>query len=270
MMPPPDAVFNALILAGNRREGDPVASMAGVSHKALAPINGIPMLLRLYRTLRAVPGIAGIHVCVDDGTLLDSVPELAAARDAGDLRIVPTAESPAASLALALERIGLTIPLLTTTADHPLLSVQMVQHMLAEASGGADLAVGLADAERVAAAYPGAIRTFYRFQAQRVSGCNLFLALKPEARNVALFWRRMERHRKKPWRLVLEIGVIALLRVAFGRMSLAGAFAHVSRLTGAEIRPVLLPFAEAPIDVDKPADFILVSEILKRREGATH
>jgi hypothetical protein len=57
-MPTPS--FNALILAGNRREGDSVASLAGVSHKALAPINGIPMLLRLYRTLRASQGVQDI------------------------------------------------------------------------------------------------------------------------------------------------------------------------------------------------------------------
>ncbi|MBV5324688.1 MAG: nucleotidyltransferase family protein, partial [Rhodospirillaceae bacterium] len=93
------------------------------SHKALAPINGVPMLLRLYRTLRACPGIADVYVCIDDGALLDTVPELAAARDKGELRIVPPAASPAASLGLALGSIGLARPLLTTTADHPLLSV---------------------------------------------------------------------------------------------------------------------------------------------------
>ena len=128
-----DAPFNALILAGNRREGDSVAAMTKVSHKALAPINGVPMLLRLYRTLSACPGIASIHVCIDDAALLDAVPELAAAHDAGRLRIVPPAESPAASLACALELIGLEKPLLTTTADHPLLSVEMVQQLRANA-----------------------------------------------------------------------------------------------------------------------------------------
>ena len=263
-----DAPFNALILAGNRREGDSVAAMAGVSHKALAPINGVPMLLRLYRTLTSCPGIAGIHVCIDDAALLDAVPELAAAREAGRLQIIKPAESPAASLALALEQIGLNKPLLTTTADHPLLSVEMVEHLRANAPAAADLAIGLADAGVVSAAYPGAIRTFYRFRESRVSGCNLFLAQRPRARDVALYWRRLERHRKKPWRLIFEIGPGALLKVLFGRMSLDDAFAHVSRLTGAEIRPVLLPFPEAPIDVDKPADYTLVTEILRKREGA--
>ena len=88
---------NALILAGNRREGDSVASLAGVSHKALAPINGIPMLLRLYRTLRASPGAQDIYVCIDDGALLDDITELADARDRGMLKIVPPAASPAAT-----------------------------------------------------------------------------------------------------------------------------------------------------------------------------
>jgi CTP:molybdopterin cytidylyltransferase MocA len=259
--------FNALILAGNRREGDSVAVMAGVSHKALAPINGVPMLLRLYRTLRACPGIADVYVCIDDSALLDAVPELATARDAGQLRIVPPAASPAASLGLALGSIGLARPLLTTTADHPLLSVPMVSHILAQSPSDADLSVGLAEAETVIAAYPDAIRTFYRFKGRRFSGCNLFYARRENARKVAAYWQQMERHRKKPWRLVWQIGPLALLRMLLGQLSLDDAFAHVSRLTGARIRPVLMPFAEAPIDVDKPADYELVSTILREREG---
>ncbi|MDY0874302.1 nucleotidyltransferase family protein [Dongia rigui] len=262
------APFNALILAGNRREGDSVAVLAGVTHKALAPINGVPMLLRLYRTLRSVEGVADIHVCIDDGALLDTVPELAAARASGAIKVVAPEASPAASLGAALDIIGLQHPLLTTTADHPLLTAAMVSHMLKNAPADAELAVGLAEAETVTAVYPEAIRTFYRFKGRRFSGCNLFLARDSNARKVASYWQRMERHRKKPWRLVLEVGPLALLRMAVGRLSLDDAFQHVSRLTGARIRPVLMPFAEAPIDVDKPADFELVTEILRRREGA--
>jgi len=259
--------FNALILAGNRREGDSVALLTGVSHKALAPINGVPMLLRLYRTLRAVDGIADIHVCIDDGALLDGIPELAAARASGTIKIVKPETSPAASLGAALDAIGLKLPLLTTTADHPLLTEAMVSHMLQATPRDAELGVGLAEAETVTAVYPNAIRTFYRFKGRRFSGCNLFLARGENARKVASYWQRMERHRKKPWRLVLEIGPLALLRMVCGLLSLDDAFQHVSRLTGARIRPVLMPFAEAPIDVDKPADFELVTEILRRREG---
>lgn len=264
----PNERFNALILAGNRREGDSVAVLAGVSHKALAPINGVPMLLRLYRTLRQVDGIGDIHVCIDDGALLDTVPELAAARADGSIKIVTPEASPAASLGAAIDLIGLQYPLLTTTADHPLLTAAMVAHILQATPADAELSVGLAEAETVTAVYPNAIRTFYRFKGRRFSGCNLFLARGSNARKVASYWQRMERHRKRPWRLVWEVGPLALLRMACGQLGLDDAFGHVSRLTGACIRPVLMPFAEAPIDVDKPADFELVAEILRRREGA--
>lgn len=260
--------FNVLILAGNRREGDSIATLTGVSHKALAPINGVPMLLRLYRTLRNSAGVADVYVCIDDGTLLDGIPELAAAHANGQLKVISPAESPAASLTKALAAIGLDRPLLTTTADHPLLTPEMVAHMLACAPAEAQLCVGLAEAQTVTAVYPGAIRTFYRFSGRRFSGCNLFLAQGNGAGRVAAYWQRMERYRKRPLRLVWEIGPLALLRMLLGLLTLEGAFQHVSKLTGTRIRPVLLPFAEAPIDVDKPADYELVSEILRRREGA--
>ena len=191
-----------------------------------------------------------------------------AARAEGGIKIVKPEASPAASLGAAIDFIGLQCPLLTTTADHPLLTEAMVSHILQATPADAELSVGLAEAETVTAVYPNAIRTFYRFKGRRFSGCNLFLARSSNARKVASYWQRMERHRKKPWRLVWEVGPMALLRMACGQLSLDDAFGHVSRLTGASIRPVLMPFAEAPIDVDKPADFELVTEILRRREGA--
>ncbi|NJM91716.1 MAG: hypothetical protein HC861_02805 [Rhodospirillaceae bacterium] len=39
--------MNALILAGSRGPDDPMAKAANVSHKALLPVAGVPMLLRV-------------------------------------------------------------------------------------------------------------------------------------------------------------------------------------------------------------------------------
>ena len=127
--------------------------------------------------------------------------------------------------------------------------------------------IGLAEAETVTQAFPEGKRTFYRLAGRGYSGCNLFLARRPGAARVADYWRRMEGHRKHPLRLVREIGLGALIRYALGLLSLDGAFRHVSRLTGARIAPVILPFAEAATDVDKPSDHVLVEAILKRRSA---
>src|SRR6185369_15359784 len=41
--------YTALVLAGTRPGGDPLADYAGVSHKALIEVGGVPMLLRVLR-----------------------------------------------------------------------------------------------------------------------------------------------------------------------------------------------------------------------------
>ena len=45
----------ALVLAGQRRGTDPMAAAAGLSHKALLPVAGVPMLLRVLAALRTYP-----------------------------------------------------------------------------------------------------------------------------------------------------------------------------------------------------------------------
>jgi CTP:molybdopterin cytidylyltransferase MocA len=253
---------NALILAGSRGPDDPMAKAAGVSHKALLPVAGVPMLLRVVEAVRATPGTERVYICIEDARVIAQVPGLEALRRA---EVVPAAESPAASVAAALARIDLTQPLLVTTGDHPLLTPAILQRFVELAPRDCDLAVALAPSDIVSTAYPGAIRTFYRLGRRRFSGCNLFLVRSPKVAEVARFWRRMEAYRKRPLRLIWEIGPLALLKVLLGQMTAGDAFAYLSRRMGAVIRHVELPIADAAVDVDKPADLELVERIFASR-----
>ena len=253
------SAIDALILAGSRGPHDPVAAMGKVAHKALTPIAGRPMLAFVLDAVRGVPEVERLFICIDAETDLRPV------TNGTVFTRIPPAASPAASVAAALETIDGDRPLLITTADHPLLTPLMIRTFLNESPKEADLCVGLAEAETVTKAFPEGKRTFYRLAGKGYSGCNLFLARKPGAARVASYWRRMESHRKNPLRLVREIGFGALIRYAFGLLDLEAAFRHVSRLTDARIRPVILPFAEAATDVDKPSDHALVEGILRRR-----
>jgi CTP:molybdopterin cytidylyltransferase MocA len=256
---------NALILAGSRGPDDPLAKAANVSHKALLPVAGVPMLLRVVEALRAMPGIARIYVCIENERVVLQVPVLEALHRDRALEILPAADSPATSVAAALRHIELTQPLLVTTGDHPLLTPAILQRFVDSAPKDCDLAVALAPADIVAATYPGAVRTFYRLGKQRFSGCNLFLVRSSNVEHVANFWRRMETHRKRPLRLIWEIGPLALIKVLLGLMDADQAFAYLSKKAGAIIRHVELPVAEAAVDVDKPADLELVERIFASR-----
>jgi hypothetical protein len=133
------------------------------------------------------------------------------------------------------------------------------------AANGADFSAGLARAEVIQSAYPQSIRTYFRLGTDQVSGCNLFSVKNEKGVRVLERWKYLESVRKKPWRLVAAFGPIALLRFAFGSLSLDAACNIMSTRLGLTIKAIIMPFAEAAIDIDKPADLVLAEEILSRR-----
>lgn len=259
----------ALVLAGSRGPTDPVASAKGLPHKALVPVLGVPMLLRVVQTLLASGHIRHVILSVDEGLRDHGLgQELDALIRDGVLQIAAPKTSPSASVGSVLDQLADmqdAWPLLVTTADHPLLTTSMVQHFVEAAPVDADLAVGLAGAAIIKQHYPNAVRTFFKFAGEGFSGCNLFMLGTPKAKAFVTFWQTMEHYRKQPWRLVAAIGISVLLRFLFGRLTIDQAFAHLSKHLGAEARAVIMPFAEAAIDVDKPADLDLAETILKAR-----
>jgi hypothetical protein len=79
------------------------------------------------------------------------------------------------------------------------------------------------------------------------------------------FWSKLESYRKKPWRMIAAIGPLTLIRFALGALTLDAALERLSGIVNVRIAAADLPFAEAAIDVDKPADLELANEILSRR-----
>ncbi len=262
---PAPGPYTALVLAGSRGAGDPVAAHCGVRHKALAPVAGVPMLARVLRTLADSPYVWRIAICVDEPAMLEGLPEIQALRAAGRLLLLPPGRSPSVSVAEALHRIDAPFPLLVTTADHPLLTPEMIAHFCGHVTSDADVAVALAPASLVRSAHPGAVRTFYRLGNEGYSGCNLFAFRTPASRRAAELWMAMERHRKRPWRLIAAVGPLTLIRFALGMLDVRAVERLLSRRAGAAVRVVEMPFAEAAIDIDKPADLELAEAILRNR-----
>jgi GTP:adenosylcobinamide-phosphate guanylyltransferase len=264
---PPSAVpFTALVLAGSRGPGDPVARASGVRHKCLATVAGVPMAARVVEALAACPTVGRIAVALDDPALVADLPELRSLRAAGRGTLLATAGTPSLSVLRALDELSDPLPLLVTTGDHPLLTPEIVEHFCAAArAAGADLVAGLTPAAVIQKAYPEAQRTYLRFRDERYSGANLFAILAPDGRRAVEFWRRVEQERKRPWRLVRAFGWRPLLAYLLGRLTLDGAMARASHVIGARLAAVVMPYPEAAIDVDKPADLALVETILARR-----
>lgn len=253
--------LTVLVLAGSRQgAADPMAVAAQVSHKALLPVAGTPMLLRVIRALRAAPAIGRIIVSCERTDLLDGIAETA------DVLAIRAETSPAASVAAALGAYG--TPLLVTTADHALLSPAILSDFLAEAPQSADAVAAVARAETIRAGYPDTRRTWIRLRDGDFSGCNLFLLRTPRAGRAVAFWQRLEAQRKSPLAMARLIGLRALIGYALKILTLDGVARLLSRRTGAALAAITLSHADAAIDVDKPADLALVEKTLAARAAA--
>lgn len=262
-------MLTGLILAGRRPPSDPLAGVWGARHRALIDVNGTPMLVRVVRALRAARTIDRLLISTDDPASIESVPELHHLLVERSLILHRSLGSPSRSVSDVLSGLADGEPVLVATADHALLTSEMVDHFAeAGAMDAADVHVALVAASLVRARFPEATRTYLRLRGEAWSGANLFAFRTPEARRVAAFWIRAEQFRKRPWRLVAALGPMAVLLFGLGRLDLDAAFARISRAAQARVRPVRLPFPEAAIDVDRPADLALVSRILSQRDAA--
>jgi GTP:adenosylcobinamide-phosphate guanylyltransferase len=258
--------FSGLVLAGRRGQDDPLARAAGARHRALLEVGGVPMLVRAVRALRGSRSVGRIWISIDDPGALDGVPELRALAAEGALAHHASLASPSRSVHDALLRLAPGEKLLVTTADHALLTPQMVDAFADAAEAAApDVAVAVVAASLLRQHYPESTRTLLRLRGEAFTGANLFAFRTREAARAAEFWVRAERHRKRPWRLVGALGPGTLLLFALRRLDLEAAFERVSRAVGVRIAPVRMPFAEAGIDVDRPSDLVLAERILSQR-----
>lgn len=263
--------LTTLVLAGSRGPADPVAVAAGVSHKALAPVGGVPMIARVLGVLGGHPALGRILVSIEEPAVLERVAELRPLLESGRVAALGSAPSPSASVLACLEGLDEKAPLLVTTADHALLTVAMVGDFLdaarsAEAEG-ADFVAGVVTERCFVARFPDARRTFIPLRGERVTGANLFLLRTPAAERVVAFWRRAERFRKQPWRLFAAFGPLSLALFFLRRLDLEAALERASAAFGARAAAVRLPRAESAIDVDSPGDLELAGRILAARES---
>jgi GTP:adenosylcobinamide-phosphate guanylyltransferase len=262
----PDQPFSVVILAADRELNDPVARASEVSCKALTPVSGRAMVLRVLDALREADEV---DVRILAGPAMASVEQNAELNElisSGQVQWYAPQATPSSSAFSVLQSLPENVPVLVTTADHALLTAAMVDHFCGVArDSGCDVLAGVARHDMVSEAFPETLRTVTRLKDGGFCGCNLFAFMTPQARLAADFWREVESERKKPLRVVKIMGWMAVLRYLLGQLTLDHALARLSRRMNLKVGVVEMPFAEAAVDVDKVDDWLLVESVLAER-----
>jgi GTP:adenosylcobinamide-phosphate guanylyltransferase len=260
-------LFTALILAGVRQTGDPVAEAAGVSSKAFVPVGGRPMVLRVLDALDASRQIGRVLLCGLSQKSIEQLPDLKARIAEGRLKWVAGRSTPSLSTHSVLQSLSDNAPVLVTTVDHALLNTPIIDYFCNEArKTGCDVAVGLASYAEVIAAFPQTRRTAIKFKDGSYCGCNLFGFLNPQSYSAAQFWHQIEQERKNPLKMMRILGWWAVLRYFLGKLSMNDALGYLSKQMGLRAGVVILPFPEAAVDVDSVEDWEFVQSLLAQQK----
>ena len=261
-----NSAFTAIVLAGQRPGGDPLAQHFGQPFKALIDVAGQPMLAWVGSTLAARQDVNRIVILAQNADALLDHPSTRWLRDEARVTVRDSGDSIVEAIAETLRSLPQAYPFLLTTADNVLLDDAMIDRFKVGAAG-ADIAVALVERQVLEAAYPGNKRTWLPFRGGAYSGANLFWLGSPEALKVLAIWRNVEQQRKKARAVLGAFGIGLALMIALRLLTLGGAIARVGKRLGLRAKAVLLPYAEACIDVDKPSDHAMVEEILRKRAG---
>jgi len=254
------AQWTCIVLAGQRPGPDMLAQHFVLERKALVPVRGEPMICHVVRMLHLSPHIGKIVILSQDVEHLRS-----AVAAAGGAILVESQNSISLSIKAQAETLGFSSPLLVTTADHPLLTVEMIEEFVRNAGG--DLAVAMVERQTMLQQFPDAQRTWLRFSDGAWSGANLFALMTQKSLFALDLWADAEQDRKKAWRLFLHFGLRLALRALTRTIGLQQAIKRAGKQLGLDASLVPMSDPVAAIDVDKPSDHLLAEKILTAREA---
>jgi GTP:adenosylcobinamide-phosphate guanylyltransferase len=256
--------WTAIVLAGQRPGVDPLAAHFGTDLKALVEIDCEAMITHVVRTLSRVPEISKIIVLAQSPDRLRS----AVAPLSDKIVLAESGAGISSSIQMLAGGEAAPWPVLVTTADHPLLTPEMVRAFIAEAQG-ADVAVAMVERAVMLAQFPDAARTWIKLADGAWSGANLFALCTNRAGAALDLWATAERDRKVAWRLFLHFGPLLALRALTRTVGMARGLQIAGRRLGLTAKLVPMADPVAAIDVDKPLDHALASAILQARKHTT-
>lgn len=224
------------------------------------------MVLRVLGALAEAKEIGDQILCGPAWHAVETNEKLRGLSTSGQVKWVEARATPSSSVHAVMQSLPQELPVLLVTADHALLNARLVDYFCSEARmRNADVVVGLAAYDLVAAAYPGMRRTVLRFRDGGICGCNLYAFLTARSRSLIKFWGQVEGLRKRPIQLISRLGWVPALGFFFGWLSLRQAIAKLSQRLDLSIDVVMLPFPEAALDVDTVSDWELAERIAGRK-----
>lgn len=250
------------MLAGERQGGNALAQEFSLPAGVLVPLGGQTCIEWALAALRDSKCVGSGLLCGPARQIIDQSRVFGEILESDTLSWLAPEAGPAASAEHAVHTLA-QFPVLITTADHALLTGQIVDDFCQiSIQKNLDLVVGLVPYDCVQAEFPESKRTLLRFSEGTFCGSNLFAVLSEAGGKALSLWQQVESERKTPWKIARRLSLAMMLRYITGRLSLEQVFQYLSKQSGCRVGYVRVKHARAAVDVDSRADWLLADKLL--------
>lgn len=160
---------------------------------------------------------------------------------------------------------------LTVSSDIPGVNGKMVDWLIDTAMQTQhDIYYGIVTRQVMEARYPDSNRTFTKLADMHVCGADIHITHKTmvtDPEHLAM-WEELIGRRKSPLKQAASIGILTLVLLLMGRLSLEGAVERVTKRLNITGRPIVWEYAEPAMDIDKPHQLEILSADLEAQVAA--
>jgi GTP:adenosylcobinamide-phosphate guanylyltransferase len=253
--------FDVIVLAGyNPNKTEPLTEMTGQPHKALIEVDGRPMVWHVVRAVHESKRFDRVFISglrAEDGVHFPC-----------EVNYLPEQGSMVNNVLYSFQHLSTLQDnhrhAVLLSADIPLLSGDMINWFLdACQPNDRDVYWGLVEKTVMGATFPKSKRSYIRLVEGNYCSGDIFLGRISVATKNQKLIQDLANSRKDIFRQIRMLGWNALLRFVFRRLRFVDLLEITERNLGIKGVPVILPFAEMGMDVDKPHQLEQVKEYLQ-------
>lgn len=158
------------------------------------------------------------------------------------------------------------------TSDIPTLTTPMVDAMMRQWERNylpmqADMYYHIVPRALMEERFPGANRSYVRMREGDFAGADIHIAAPHIAHTYRDLWDALLNNRKNAFKQAARLGWDFFLKLALRRLSLTELEARVPARLGLKVKAILVDYAEAGMDVDKPHQLEICRRDLEQRGG---
>ncbi len=252
--------FDAFITAGyDPDKPDKVSAAVGAAHKSLVPVAGMPMAWHVVQALAESDRVGEIVVVgiepgeIDFGVAVHHVPNQAslwASQNAGLRKLQELNPNDRYVIALS--------------ADVALMTGETVNRFIEACEPlSLDAYWGIVRKDIMLAAFPQSRRTYLPLREGSFCSSDLYVGRLSAGFRIQERVRYFIDNRKNVLAQVWKLGLPTLFKFLLRRLSIADILDIADRIADLRGTPVVLPIAEAGMDIDKPEQLAQVEAYLR-------